>query len=119
MARVVAYIPDLLFGSQVQGALRVAGHEIELVADEQGVRGALACADALVVDLTDDASGRVSLVEALIEEGRIAGVRTLAFYSHVEADTRRLAEAAGFDLVVPRSRVAREGGALVSGLLGA
>jgi hypothetical protein len=118
MARVVAYIPDLLFGSQVQGALGAAGHEVELVADESGVRGALASADVLVVDLTDDASGRVSLVDALIEEGRIAGVRTLAFYSHVEADTRRLAEGAGFDLVVPRSRMAREGAELVGRLIG-
>ena len=42
--------------------------------------------------------------------------RTLAFYSHVEQETRERAEAAGFDLVVPRSRMAREGAALVSRL---
>jgi hypothetical protein len=35
----------------------------------------------------------------------------------VDADTRRRAEAAGFDLVVPRSRMAREGAALVDRLL--
>jgi hypothetical protein len=34
----------------------------------------------------------------------------------VEHETRERAEAAGFDLVVPRSRMAREGGALISGL---
>jgi hypothetical protein len=44
-------------------------------------------------------------------------VRTLAFYSHVEADVRARATEAGFDLVVPRSRMAREGPALVERLV--
>ena len=30
MARVVALVPDLLFGSRVQGDLRAAGHEVTL-----------------------------------------------------------------------------------------
>jgi hypothetical protein len=118
MARVVAFIPDLLFGSQVQGALRAAGYEVELVADREGIRGALAGADVLVVDLTDDAESRASLTEALLHDGGLGGVRTLAFYSHVEADTRALAENAGFDVTVPRSRMAREGGKLVESLVG-
>jgi hypothetical protein len=117
MARVVAFIPDLLFGSQVQGGLRAAGHEVELVSDGEGIRGALAGADVLVVDLTDDAARRTGLVEALVRERGLGDVRTLAFYSHVEADTRALAENAGFDLAVPRSRMAREGGNLVGTLL--
>ena len=39
-------------------------------------------------------------------------------YSHVDADVRTRAIAAGFDLVVPRSRMAREGSALVDRLAG-
>ena len=31
MARVLALIPDLLFGSTVHGALTGAGHQVELV----------------------------------------------------------------------------------------
>lgn len=112
MARVLAYIPDLLFGSQAQGALRAAGHQVELVADEQGVREAAARADVLVVDLTADAGARIELVRAL-DRGE---ARALAFYAHVETDTRARAEGAGFDLVVPRSRMAREGAELVERL---
>ncbi len=44
-------------------------------------------------------------------------VPALAFYSHVELDVRRAAEDAGFDLVVPRSRMAREAASLIEGLL--
>jgi hypothetical protein len=113
VARVVAFVPDLLFGSNVVGALSAAGHEPVLASSPEQLRTELSGADLLVVDLTDAAEARIALVRALPREG----VKTLAFYSHVEADVRAAAEQAGFDLVVPRSRMAREGGALVDRLL--
>ena len=112
MARVVAFIPDLLFGSNVLGALRAAGHDTVLVGDLDALKRELPGAAALVVDLTVDPSERVEQVSAIPRPG----VKTLAFYSHVEADVRSRAEQAGFDLVVPRSRMAREGAALVTRL---
>jgi hypothetical protein len=66
----------------------------------------------VVVDLTHDAADRAALVRDL----DLAGARTLAFYSHVDRSTRALAEEAGFDRVVPRSRMAREGADLVAAL---
>jgi hypothetical protein len=118
MARVVALVPDLLFGSQVQGALAAAGHEVELVTDETRLRDRLGDTAApvvavLVVDLTNDALDGPALVEALSGEGALAQTRTLGFYAHVDVSVRERAERAGFDLVVPRSRMAREGAALV------
>ena len=41
MAHVLALIPDLLFGSRVQGALTAAGHEVALLTDEGQLRGRL------------------------------------------------------------------------------
>ena len=49
-------------------------------------------------------------------EGLLTQIRTLGFYSHVDAHVRERAEQAGFDLVVPRSRMAREGAELVERL---
>ncbi len=117
MARVVAYIPDLLFGSQVQGSLRAAGHEVDLIGDENRVVGALSGAAVLVIDLTDECARRAGLLKSLPREV-LEGVHTLAFYSHVDVEAKRLAEDAGFDLVVPRSRMAREGPELVARLVG-
>ena len=113
MARVVAFVPDLLFGSNVVGMLSAGGHEPVLVSDVDAVRRELPGADALVVDLTADPDERIALLSPVPRDD----VKTLAFYSHVEADVRAAAEQAGFDLVVPRSRMAREGGALVDRLL--
>jgi hypothetical protein len=126
MARVLALTRDLLFGSQVQGALTLAGHEVELIADESRLRERLARDDGgaggpavnvLVVDLTDGELEGAQSVQGLARDGRLAGVRTLGFYSHVEAAARDRAERAGIELVVPRSRMAREGVELVAGLL--
>ncbi len=117
MVQVLAFIPDLLFGSQVQGALTAAGHEVVLVADANRVRERLNGAAVLVVDLTDDASNRTGFVKDLHADGVLEGLATLCFYSHVEAEVRDMAESAGFDLVVPRSRMAREGATLVAGLI--
>jgi DNA-binding NarL/FixJ family response regulator len=123
MARVVALVPDLLFGSQVQGMLAAAGVEVELLGDEHRVRDLLGDAAApavavLVVDLTSDALDGPALVESLSAEGALAQIRTLGFYAHVDVSVRERAEEAGFDLVVPRSRMAREGAELVRRLVG-
>jgi hypothetical protein len=112
MARVVAFIPDLLFGSGVLAALQAAGHEPVLVGDADSLARELPGAQVLVLDLTFDADERIEQVDRV----RPPGVGVLAFYSHVETEVRARAEQAGFDLVVPRSRMAREGATLVSKL---
>jgi DNA-binding response OmpR family regulator len=111
MARVVALVPDLLLGSNVQGTLVAAGHDVRLASSDDAARAALAeGAELLLVDLA--AVDGVALLGSLD-----APPRTLGLYSHVDAETRERALAAGFDQVVPRSRFAREGAALVDRLL--
>jgi DNA-binding NarL/FixJ family response regulator len=121
MARVLALVPDLLFGSRVQGALVAAGHEVELLAQEGRLRDRLAQPDApppavLLIDLTSEDLDGAGLLESLASSGELGQMRTLAFFSHVDTATRERAERAGFDLVVPRSRMAREGAELVGRL---
>jgi hypothetical protein len=118
MARVVALIPDLLFGSKVHAALVAAGHECELVPGEERAGELAAGADVLVVDLASDPQAGAALVERLRAAGALGGARTLGFYSHVDVAARERAQEAGFDLVVPRSRMNREGPVLVERLAG-
>ena len=104
MARILALVSDLMLASRVEGSLRAAGHEVTVKAtpDSETVE-----ADAIVADL-----------EAVDPDAVVAiGPPTLGFYSHVDVETRRRAELAGFDVVVPRSRMARELPALVERLL--
>ncbi len=117
MARVAVLCPDLLFGSKVEGGLGAAGHQVERFEREEDARGAAGAADLLVVDLTAPDYDGAGLVESMQAGGELGRTRTLGFYSHVDQDTRRRAEGAGFELVVPRSRMAREMGPLVDRLL--
>ncbi len=57
-----------------------------------------------------------TVVERLRAAGELEETATLGVYSHVHHDVKLRAEAAGFDLVVPRSRMAREGAELVGRL---
>ena len=105
MARVVAVIPDLMFGSRVVATLGAAGHEVELVSSPGTAD--LGAADMVIVDLGEIAPGLIA----------DSGAPVLGFYSHVDVETRERAESAGVDLIVPRSRMAREMPALVESLL--
>src|SRR3954463_16133289 len=114
MARVVAVFDDLLLGSNVLGMLRAAGHDAELSGPD-ATRPAGAA--VLVIDLATTGFDGIALFEDLRARGELEGTRSLGVYSHVHHDVRERAEAAGFDLGVPRSRMAREGPALVERLL--
>src|SRR4051794_39094476 len=98
VARVAVVVPDLLFGSRVQGGIEAAGHEL-VAADADPD---LVIADVEVVDPAD-----------------VSGPRRLGFYPHVQPDLKQRAEEAGFDMVVPRSRIARELPDLVEKVLAA
>ena len=105
MARVVAIAADLLLGSKVEATLGAAGHEVTL--SPALAEAPLEDAELIVADL--DAENPEALVGL--------GVPVLGYYSHVDVDTKQAADAAGIDLAVPRSRMARELPQLVAGLL--
>lgn len=117
MAAVAALVPDLLFGSKVLALLEGAGHDVTMCTREDEVGTALEESDVLVVDLTTDLVDGTGVVDGLRARGELREVRTLGFYSHVDVAARERAEQAGFDLLVPRSRMAREGGELVGRLV--
>jgi hypothetical protein len=106
VARVVAVVPDLMFASRIEATLGAAGHEVAIVRSPDELGAAEAGPDVVVADLGE------------VDPEAIAGQRpVLGFYSHVDLETRERAESAGVDLVVPRSRMAREMPALVDSLL--
>jgi hypothetical protein len=105
VARIALLSSDLLFGSKVQGGLQAAGHEVTMV------RAPEPDADLLVVDLVT-----FSYDDAELAALGSSGI-TLGFYAHTDQEIRRRAEEAGFDMVVPRSRMAREMASLVDRLV--
>jgi hypothetical protein len=103
VARVVAIVTDLMLASRVEEGLRAAGHEVSVAPTLPNPTEA----DLIVCDLD---TADINAVAA-------APVPTLGFYSHVDVETKQRAQAAGIDLVVPRSRMARELPTLAASLL--
>lgn len=101
MARIQSLVADLMLASKVSETLASAGYEL-VAGGEPRADVALIVADLDAVDAAAVAA---------------AGPPTLGFYQHTDVETRKRAEAAGFDLVVARSRMARELPQLVAGLL--
>lgn len=105
MARVVAVSSDLLLGSKVEAMLGAAGHDVTL---SPALREApLDDADVVVADLDSENPEALAAL----------GIPILGYYSHINVETKEAAEAAGIDLAVPRSRMARELPQLVEQLL--
>lgn len=96
MAHVLSISTDLMLGSKVDAMLTAAGHEVTTSPsiEETTWDGK----DLIVADLN------LENPEALVG----LGIPVLGYYSHVDVETKEAAEAAGVDLVVPRSRMARE-----------
>ena len=122
-ARVLLLSADLLFASRVEGLLAAAREQVELIGDAARLRARLRDdaaprAAVLIVDLTDAQLGGEEIVRCLGAEqgGQRSAPKTLGFYSHVDAHARERALDAGFEMVVPRSRMAREGAELVARL---
>ena len=97
--------PELLLGTKVSETLTAVGHEVTLSPSVS--EAPLADADLLVADL-----------ERIKPEAVVGlGLPVLGYYPHTDAELRQAAEAAGVDLVVPRSKLVREMPQLVDGLL--
>lgn len=106
MARIVAIAPELMFASRIEATLGAAGHDVRLTTALAEARD-LERADLLIADLECEPA------EAVVG----LGLPVLGFYAHTDVDTRAAAEGAGVDVVVPRSRMAREMPELVERLL--
>jgi len=106
VARVLAISSDLLLGSKVEAMLRAAGHEVTM-------------APGLAAGPPDGIDLIVADLEAESPEVLVATeIPVLGYYSHVDVETKQRAETAGVDLIVPRSRMARELPELAAKLLG-
>ena len=110
----VLAVPDLLFQSRIEAALRGCGLDVRVPASQAACLDVLAGGATLaVIDL--QAQGYDA--QALIEAAKRAGARVLAFGRHTDPAALRAAREAGADLAVARSQLAEELPALLDELL--
>lgn len=111
-AKVVLLSQDLMFGSKVEGMIRAAQAEPVLTQTPEQALEAAKAAPLLIVDLTADTFDGIQTVAP-------APTTTIGFYAHTDDETRSKALASGFEKVVPRSKMMREGVEIIQSFIGA
>lgn len=94
MATIAVFVEDLMLSSRVTESLVAAGHHTVTAQGAEQAEGV----DLVVCDLD------------CVDHFEMAGLEApvIGFHSHLDQETRQQAEDAGIDLVIPRSRMARE-----------
>lgn len=102
MPPVVVVCPDLFFAAKIAAVARAAGAAPEFVAPADALARVAAAPPARVL-LDLHAPGALELAAALAADPRARGIPVVGFHSHVDADLRRAALAAGVAEALPRS----------------
>lgn len=105
---VLVAVDDLLFSSKIRATAKQAGVELtfarspqEILEQARTIQPTLA-----IFDLNSGKTDPVSTIAALKRDAALAGIRTIAFASHVHTDLIAAARQAGADQVVARSAFA-------------
>ena len=102
---IIAVVDDLFFASKIRGTAEELGITVSFA---RNVRVMLDVArrnpPALIIcDLHSQKVDPMDLAEQLKADEHLRSIPLLGFFSHVQTELQRQAEAAGFDQVMPRS----------------
>ncbi len=103
-AEIIAYEPDLLFSSRIEGAAGKAGVGVKFVSDVQQIAQQLKQVIPRAVFLNlDAAEGKLSGLEELVRDGSF---KTVGYYSHVNARLAEEARRVGIKIILSRGAFA-------------
>lgn len=95
---------DLFFSVKINEAAKRIGMSVEFVKDKNLAMEKIAAKPPIAIfDLNCDGASPLELLRAIKTNPETAGIRTIAFVSHVQAELKSAAEAEGCDVVVARS----------------
>jgi DNA-binding NarL/FixJ family response regulator len=102
---VLVAVDDLFFLAKIEAVAKQAGIGIVEARSARSLEERLREAPPrlVILDLNSAACAPLEAIRGIKSDPRLAGTRVVGFLSHVQADLGRAAEAAGCDLVLPRS----------------
>jgi hypothetical protein len=103
---ILLFVPDLFFSTKIEDAARRLGYKVESVGVDTDFGLAIAQKNPVLVLLTFERTGEAwqDLASAAVR----AGVRVLAYGSHMNVNAFRRAKELGCDEVVANSRLSAE-----------
>ena len=108
MSLVISVVDDMFFASKIRAVAEAVGAEISSPRSLESIvsKAREARPSLIVVDLHNRKIDPVALAIELKSDEDLRAIPLLGFFSHVQTELQRSALAAGFDQVVPRSRLA-------------
>ena len=102
---IVAHVDDLFFASKIRGTAEELGVTVTFARNVEGVIEAARrdLPTQIICDLHSHKIDPMALAKELKADERLRLIPLLGFFSHVQTELQRQAEAAGFDRVMPRS----------------
>jgi CheY-like chemotaxis protein len=114
---IIAVVDDLFFASKIRGTAEALGVTVRFARSvEATIETARMDRPALVIcDLHSQKVDPLEVAKQLKAEEKLRSIPLLGFFSHVQTELQRRAEAAGFDRVLPRSAFTKNLGGILSG----
>lgn len=103
--KILAAVDDLFFVVKINDAAKRSGFEVEFLKSAQEIldRARQETPALIIVDLNARSVKPVELIARLRAEESLKRVSIIAFVSHLEADLKTRAQAAGASMVLARS----------------
>ena len=114
---IIAVVDDLFFASKIRGTAEALGVTVRFARSvEAMIEAARLDQPSLVIcDLHSQKVDPMELARSLKADVQLRSIQLLGFFSHVQTELQRRAEAAGFDQVLPRSAFTKNLGQILSG----
>ena len=114
---IVAVVDDLFFASKIRGTAEELGVTARFARNLDVVLEAVRRdrPSLIICDLHSQKVDPMELARQLKADEQLHSIPLLGFFSHVQTELQRQAEAAGFDHVVPRSAFSKNLGEILSG----
>ena len=104
MPKLVAVLDDLFFTVKINEAAKRAGFPVKFVKSETDVLAHAAEKPALIIfDLNCGALEPLKVIGKLKADPELKGISVIGYLSHVQGELKQAAQAAGCDMVMPRS----------------
>jgi two-component system cell cycle response regulator DivK len=114
---IIAVVDDLFFASKIRGTAEALGVRVRFARSvEATIEAARQDKPAFVIcDLHSQKVDPLEVAKQLKADGDLRSIPLLGFFSHVQTEVQRQAEAAGFDRVLPRSAFTKNLVGILSG----
>lgn len=115
---IIAVVDDLFFASKIRGTAEALGVPVRFARSIQAMIEAarLAQPSMVICDLHSQKVDPIQLARQLKADDQLRSIRLIGFFSHVQTELQREAEAAGFDQVLPRSAFTKNLDRILSGV---